>query len=78
MTTQHTKDSVGNLLPTFITEPPENKGIDRYKALSINAFVLACQKALNDGKVVIFNKDEKTAEIRCYRGQRLSVEHISY
>lgn len=77
MTAQHTKDSVGNLLPTFITELPENVA-DKYKALSINAFVLACQKALNDDKVVIFNEDKKTAEIRCYRGQRLSVEHISY
>lgn len=77
MTAQHTTDSVGNLLPTFITEPPENVA-DKYKALSINAFILACQKALNDGKTVIFNKDKKTAEIRCYRSGRVTVETVSY
>ena len=71
------KDSIGNLLPTLITEPPETAA-GKYKALSINAFILACQKALNDGKTVIFNKDKKTAEIRSYRGQCLSVEEISY
>ena len=70
------KDSVGNDLPQSVRL---NSGatIEQIgKAQTINSFNLAAAISLEKGKIVIYNKDEKTATITDEQGFSSFIMHL--
>ena len=57
------KDSVGNELPKPVMLKLDASPEEMDKALTINSFLLAATMAINKGKVVIYDENQKEADI---------------